>query len=61
MRIKLIRDPKMFKLATGGRLYIDDNLFCFILEDMWRNNQRDNPNTPEAEESCIPIGNYFLR
>ena len=44
------------------QLKIDKKLFfCFTCEEMWRNNQRDNPNTPEAEESCIPPGHYFLR
>ena len=74
MKLKLIRlEPtaKYYSLqCTMGRLSIIDITLpawqciiwqCFTLEELWRNNQRDNPNTPEEEASCIPAGQYFLR
>jgi len=70
MIVTLIRDQKG-KKVTFGNLEIwnilegaraSKTLFtCNTLEELWRDNQRDNPNTPEAEESCIPPGDYFLR
>ena len=77
MKLKLIRlfpTEKMFsKECTKGYLYIagaaaylrdklnDSGSLCFTLEELWRNNQRDNPKTPEEEAGCIPPGQYFLR
>ena len=59
MEIVLKRDDK-FKKCTHGYWYINGVKLFDTLEEPWRDNQRDNPNTPEEEESCIPEGEYLL-
>ena len=48
---------------TLGSFYDDSNrnMIAKTMELPWRNNQRDNLNTPENEASCIPEGVYVVR
>lgn len=50
----MIIDLKTFTLppCTLGKLYINDELFCYTLENPWLNNAKNI--------SCIPAGDYEL-
>jgi len=49
MKVKIIRFKKGFK-SVLGKLYINDEFFCFTLEREWLDNKKN--------VSCIPAGNY---
>ena len=50
--LKLIRDSYS-DMGTFGKLYIDNEFFCYTVEQVWKDN-REN-------ESCIPEGVYSLQ
>lgn len=46
---------------TLGDWYDENGVWvCKTLELPWKNNQRDDPRTPENEASCIPEGTYTV-
>lgn len=49
IKLTLIRDISDHQ-ASQGRLYVDDEFFCFTLENPWQDN------VPFI--SCIPVGTY---
>ena len=62
MKLKLRRN-RFFEDRTIGQLYIDEELFCFVLEDVVR--EDPNPDTPHNEakvyaETAIPEGRYKI-
>jgi len=58
MNLKLLR-VKKYENRTQGQLYIDNEFFCFTLEDV----DREIPGVPVEQwkikgETCIPKGTY---
>lgn len=48
-------------VETLGSIYdLSRNIICKTMELPWRNNQKDDPNTPINEASCIPEGLYIF-
>jgi len=47
--------------TTGVLITSNGKKICQTLERPNFNNQKDNPNTPQNESSCIPEGTYFCK
>lgn len=47
--------------GTFGVLVYERIPFAVTLEPPWNDNQRDDPNTPEDESSCVLAGVYILK
>jgi hypothetical protein len=60
MKLNLLR-TKFFKTHTVGQLYVDGVLFCFVLEDVVREETgKKVEDWKVQDETAIPTGNYIV-